>query len=269
MFQQSRQTYGIRISSAKNRYSFCSFVSTILRKMVRLSVNLNKIALIRNSRGSNVPDLLEAAHNAERFGAQGITVHPRPDQRHTTYKDVELLKSVVKTEFNVEGYPSELFMDLVCSVKPHQVTLVPDPPDALTSSAGWNTNEKEGFLTEIISELKSHGIRTSLFMETDTAQYNSAARIGADRIELYTEPYALGFNSDPALAVKPFVAAARVAHSLGMGVNAGHDLNRFNLNYFAREVPHLLEVSIGHALIADAIYLGFENTIQIYLRQLQ
>jgi pyridoxine 5-phosphate synthase len=236
--------------------------------MVKLSVNINKIALIRNARGGNVPDLLEVARRVEEFGAQGITVHPRPDQRHITYKDVENLKSLVKTELNVEGYPSKTFIDLVCRVKPHQVTLVPDAPDAITSDAGWDTRNHESFLTEVVSGLKGYGIRVSIFMDTDTTLYESAARTGTDRIELYTEAYAKGFETDPQRSVVPYVNAARRAHELGLGINAGHDLNMHNLKLFVRQVPHLQEVSIGHALISEALYLGLENTIQIYLRQL-
>ncbi|MBX7202027.1 MAG: pyridoxine 5'-phosphate synthase [Bacteroidia bacterium] len=237
--------------------------------MVKLSVNINKIALIRNARGGNVPNLSEAAQKAEQFGAQGITVHPRPDQRHITYQDVEDLKKLVTTELNVEGYPSESFIELVCRVKPHQVTLVPDPPDALTSNAGWDTKVHEIFLREVVTHLKNHGIRVSIFMDTDTALYDSAARTGTDRIELYTEAYATGWLINPAKAVSPYTEAAIRAHSLGMGLNAGHDLNMQNLKFFAQQVPHLLEVSIGHALISEALYLGLENTIQIYRRQLQ
>ena len=237
--------------------------------MIRLSVNLNKIALIRNARGGKLPDLLLAASRAEHYGADGITVHPRPDQRHITYQDVVDLKSVVKTEFNVEGYPDRKFMDLVCKVKPNQVTLVPDAPDALTSNAGWDAIKEGAFLTEVVSELKSNGIRTSLFMDTDFSMYDAAAATGADRIELYTEAYATGFLENKSAAVKPYTRAADAAHKLGLGVNAGHDLNSVNLHFFAQEVPHLLEISIGHALISEALYLGFENTIQIYLRQLK
>jgi len=237
--------------------------------MIHLSVNLNKIALIRNARGGKLPDVLLAASRAEEYGANGITVHPRPDERHITYQDVVDLKSVVNTEFNVEGYPDRKFMDLVCKVRPHQVTLVPDAPDALTSSAGWNANREKDFLKEIVAELKSNGIRTSLFMDTDISMYDAAAATGADRIELYTEAYATGYKEDSSGAVKPYVAAAEAAHKFGLGINAGHDLNSANLRFFAQEVPHLLEVSIGHALISEALYLGLENTIQIYLRQLK
>jgi len=237
--------------------------------MVKLSVNLNKIALIRNARGGKIPDLLRMAMDAERFGAQGITVHPRPDQRHTTYQDVRDLKKIVQTEFNVEGYPSDIFMDLVCEVKPHQVTLVPDAPEAITSNAGWDTKKHLIFLTEKIETLQTHGIRTSIFTDTRSEIIEYAKKTGTDRIELYTESYALAFDQNPALAVKEFSQASELAHSLGMGVNAGHDLNKENLRFFKENVPYLQEVSIGHALVCDALYLGFENTIQIYLRCLE
>lgn len=236
--------------------------------MTKLSVNINKIALIRNARGSNLPDLLEAARNCERFGAQGITVHPRPDERHITYQDVRLLKPIVKTELNVEGYPTESFMKLVLETLPHQVTLVPDAPEALTSNAGWNTLKHQAYLSEIVAELKQAGIRTSIFIDTDLTMYESAAKTGADRIELYTEHYAKLYLSNPSEAVKPYTDAAVLAHSLGLGVNAGHDLDDMNLKYFKQNVPHLMEVSIGHALVSTALYLGLENTIQRYLLQL-
>lgn len=232
---------------------------------MRLSVNVNKIALLRNARGGNLPDVYEAVRNIERFGAQGITVHPRPDQRHITYKDVEELKRIVHTEFNVEGYPSPDFLELACRVKPHQVTLVPDPPEALTSNAGWDTIQHEAFLTDVVTQLREYGIRTSIFMDTDIRLYEAAARTGTDRIELYTEAYAHGYAADPAKAAAPYIEAAKTAHQLGLGVNAGHDLNSSNLRYFAQEVPHLQEVSIGHALISEALYLGLEQTIQRYL----
>ncbi len=237
--------------------------------MTKLSVNINKIALIRNARGGNMPDLLEAAHKAELFGAQGITVHPRPDARHITFDDVRNLKDTVKTELNVEGYPSDEFMDLVLSVKPHQVTLVPDAPDALTSNAGWDTITHEALLTDIVSRLKSAGIRSSIFMDTDLSLYASAARTGTDRIELYTEAYAQNYPTDPQTAIKPYQLAALEAHKLGLGLNAGHDLNSQNLRFFTQNIPHLLEVSIGHALICEALYLGLEHTINLYRAQLQ
>ncbi len=234
--------------------------------MVRLSVNINKIATIRNARGGNIPDVIKAAVDCERFGAQGITVHPRPDERHIRYKDVIDLKQVVTTEFNIEGYPSRKFLDLVIRVKPDQVTLVPDPPDAITSSAGWNTVKHRELLLDVTSELKSHGIRTSVFIETDPEMIMRAADTGTDRVELYTEPYAALFPADQAGAVAPFVRAAEVANEAGLGINAGHDLNLDNLRYFVKEVPHIMEVSIGHALISDALYFGLQNTIQLYLR---
>ncbi len=233
--------------------------------MTKLSVNINKIATLRNARGGNIPDVQKAAVDCERFGAQGITVHPRPDERHIKYNDVRLLKPLLTTEFNIEGYPSPKFLDLVIEVKPDQVTLVPDPPDALTSSAGWDTLTHESFLKDVISTLKSHGIRTSIFVETDIRRIENAVKTGTDRIELYTEPYARMFPENPILAIQPFIAAARVAQSCGLGINAGHDLNLQNLRYFAENIPGLLEVSIGHALISDALYFGLENTIQMYL----
>lgn len=237
--------------------------------MPRLSVNINKIATIRNARGGNIPDLVKAALDCERFGAQGITVHPRPDERHIRYQDVLDLQPLLTTEFNIEGYPSRKFLDLVTRVKPAQVTLVPDPPNALTSNAGWNTQRHKDLLTDVVAELKAHGIRTSLFIETDPEMITRAAHVGCDRVELYTEPYAALFPEDQSGAVAPFVRAAEVAHEAGLGVNAGHDLNLDNLKYFAGKVPHLLEVSIGHALISDALYFGLQNTVQLYLRCLE
>lgn len=236
--------------------------------MTRLSVNINKIATLRNARGGNMPDLIKAAIDCERFGAQGITVHPRPDERHIRYKDVHDLKPVVKTEFNIEGYPNKQFIDLVCAVKPAQVTLVPDPPGVLTSNAGWDTIEHESFLKEVNNEFKSHGIRVSVFIETEGRMIENAAKTGADRVELYTESYAHNFLMDREEAIRPFVEAAQVAARVGLGLNAGHDLNLDNLKYFAENIPGLLEVSIGHALISDALYLGLDNTIRMYLRQL-
>ena len=254
-----------------SRASACLSIvlSRFLFLMVRLSVNLNKVALIRNGRGGQIPDVAEAAQKAEAFGAHGITVHPRPDQRHITYADVRTLKTVVKTEFNVEGYPSDDFLHLMEEVRPHQVTLVPDAPDALTSNAGWDALKNLEPLTEIVARLKDKGIRTSLFIETDAAQLEAAAKTGTDRIEFYTEAYAKMYPINPEAAVKPYREAAKIAHQLGLGINAGHDLNSANLQFFAQEVPHLLEVSIGHALISEALYLGLEKTIQLYLKQLQ
>lgn len=235
--------------------------------MTRLSVNINKFATLRNARGGNVPNLVKAARDAEKFGAQGITVHPRPDERHITRQDVYDLAEVVTTEFNIEGYPDERYMKIVRDVKPTQATLVPDPPDVLTSNAGWNTLEYAGFLKEVIAELKSLGIRTSIFMETDLDLIEGAAQTGADRIELYTEAYAEGYYKNAQSAVGPYVLAAKKANELGLGINAGHDLNLDNLEYFLESVPGVQEVSIGHALISDAIYLGLENTIQLYLQK--
>ena len=236
--------------------------------MTRLSVNINKIATLRNARGGNVPDVVKSAIDCERFGAQGITVHPRPDERHIRYQDVLDLRPVVKTEFNIEGYPNKEFLDLVTSVKPEQVTLVPDPPGVLTSNAGWDTIKNEAFLTEVIAEFKRSGVRVSVFIETDAGMIENAAKTGADRVELYTESFAHDFPAGKEKAIKPFVDAALVANKAGLGLNAGHDLSLENLRYFAEQIPGLLEVSIGHALISDALYLGLENTIQMYLRQL-
>ncbi|WP_306640898.1 pyridoxine 5'-phosphate synthase [Sanyastnella coralliicola] len=235
---------------------------------VRLSVNINKIATIRNARGGNTPNVALAAKNTEAFGAEGITVHPRPDQRHITYADVRELKEIVTTEFNVEGYPNAEFMKLVEEVKPHQVTLVPDPPGVLTSNAGWNTIEHADFLKDVIAQLSSWGARTSVFIETDEAMIEGAKACGSDRIELYTEAYATGFAKNPEEAVAPFVRSAAFARDIGLGVNAGHDLNLDNLAFFAQEVKGLQEVSIGHALISDALYYGLENTVQMYLGKL-
>ncbi|MEN8225117.1 MAG: pyridoxine 5'-phosphate synthase [Bacteroidota bacterium] len=233
--------------------------------MTRLSVNINKIATLRNARGGNIPDVIKAALDCERFGAQGITVHPRPDERHIRYSDVYELKKVVTTEFNIEGYPNKKFIDLVTEVKPAQVTLVPDPPEVLTSNAGWDTIKNDAFLKEVIAEFKSHGIRTSLFIETDAAMIEHAAKTGTDRVELYTEAYATDYPKGKAAAIKPFFDAAEVAVKAGLGLNAGHDLSLENLKYFSENIPGLLEVSIGHALISDALYFGLENTIQMYL----
>jgi pyridoxine 5-phosphate synthase len=237
--------------------------------MTRLSVNINKIATLRNARGGNVPNLLQVAADCEKFGAQGITVHPRPDERHIRYNDVYELKKIVSTEYNIEGYPSEDFMKMVLEVKPEQVTLVPDPPGVLTSNAGWDTIENEVFLTDVVSKLKAAGIRVSIFMECNEDFIAGAAKIGADRIELYTEDYATGYTKDAENAVAPYAEAAKIANQHGLGVNAGHDLSDENLEYFAANVPHLLEVSIGHALISEALYLGLENTIQLYRRKLE
>lgn len=236
--------------------------------MTRLSVNINKIATLRNARGGNIPDVMKAAADCQRFGAQGITVHPRPDERHIRYNDVFEIKKRITTEFNIEGYPDKKWVDLVLKIKPTQATLVPDAPDALTSNAGWNTIQHQAFLKEIISEFRRNKIRTSVFIETDPLMIENAAKCGTDRIELYTESYAKNFYSGRARAVKPFADASLWAKEAGLGLNAGHDLNLDNLKYFCSNVHHLLEVSIGHALIADSLYFGLENTIQLYLRQL-
>ena len=236
--------------------------------MTRLSVNINKIATLRNARGGNIPDVLQAAIDCQRYGAEGITVHPRPDERHIRIQDVREIKSIITTEFNIEGYPSRPFLDLVVSVLPDQVTLVPDPPDAITSSEGWDTHAHESFLADVIGELQGHGIRTSIFIGTDTGLIEKAAKIGTDRVELYTEPYASQYPENPEAAVAPFAAAGARAVEVGLGLNAGHDLNLSNLKFFRDHIPGLMEVSIGHALISDALYYGLENTIQMYLRQL-
>jgi pyridoxine 5-phosphate synthase len=236
--------------------------------MTRLSVNINKIATLRNARGGNLPDVLKAAVDCERFGAEGITVHPRPDERHIRYQDVRDLRSLVKTEFNIEGNPSDQFISLVLSVKPEQVTLVPDAPDVLTSNAGWDTITNKDFLKDVISTFKKAGIRTSIFIDPVPDMIRHAVETGTDRIELYTEAYAKGYATDAQHAIQPYVAAAQTACEAGLGINAGHDLNLDNLHFFASHIPHLAEVSIGHALICDALYLGLENTIQLYRRQL-
>jgi pyridoxine 5-phosphate synthase len=237
--------------------------------MTKLSVNINKIATLRNSRGGNVPDLIKAAIDVQRFGAQGITVHPRPDERHIKYADVLDLRPVVKTEFNIEGYPDKKWMELVLKVKPEQATLVPDPPGALTSNAGWDTITHKSFLTEIIGELNKNNIRTSVFIETDAKMIEGAAIAGAKRIELYTEAYAKNYSTDKNKAIEPYITAANLARKNNLGINAGHDLNLENLNFFYKNISELLEVSIGHALISDALYLGLENTVQLYLRELK
>lgn len=233
--------------------------------MTRLSVNINKVATLRNARGENVPDVVEFALACERLGAQGITVHPRPDERHITRQDVYDLRRVVTTEFNIEGYPSPEFMKLVLEVNPEQVTLVPDAPDALTSSAGWDVKREAETLAPILERLHSAGIRSSIFVGPDPVQIKEAARLGADRVELYTKPYADQFPLDPDVAVEPYIAASKAAVDSGLGVNAGHDLNTHNLNYIYRRLPRLDEVSIGHALISDCLYFGLEETIQKYL----
>lgn len=237
--------------------------------MTRLSVNINKIATLRNARGGNNPDVIRAALDCERFGAQGITVHPRPDERHIRYSDVMQLKDVVQTEFNIEGYPDARYMQLIELAKPAQATLVPDGPDVITSNAGWDTIKHQSLLTDVVKQLKSYGARVSIFVNPVPAHVEGAAKIGADRIELYTEPYAKEFLIDKEKAIAPYIACAQVAMDAGLGVNAGHDLDLHNLRYLKLRLPKLDEVSIGHALICDALYLGLENTIQLYLRELR
>lgn len=240
-----------------------------MNAMTRLSVNINKIATIRNSRGGNMPDVEKAARDCETFGAEGITVHPRPDERHIRYSDVRAIRPGVKTEFNIEGNPIPSFVDLVMEVVPDQVTLVPDAHDAITSNAGWDTVANQGFLTEVVAAFKSKGIRTSIFIDPVPAMVEGAARCGADRIELYTAAYAAGYHSGPAEAVRDYLLAASAARDAGLGVNAGHDLNLDNLEYFIRTIPWTAEVSIGHAIICDALYMGLEKTIQAYLSKIK
>ena len=232
--------------------------------MTRLSVNINKVATLRNARGGDIPNVVKVALDCETFGADGITVHPRPDERHIRRADVYDLRPLLRTEFNIEGYPSPEFIDLVLKVKPHQVTLVPDSPTQITSNSGWDTKTNIDFLTDVLDQFNTAGIRTSVFVSTDTEMIEYAAKAGADRVELYTEPYATAFTKDPEIAIAPFVEAARVARKLGLGLNAGHDLSLLNLNFFYKNIPWLDEVSIGHALISDALYLGLERTIQEY-----
>lgn len=233
--------------------------------MTQLSVNINKIATLRNARGGNNPSVLKVALDCEQFGAQGITVHPRPDERHIRYQDVHDLCSKLTTEFNIEGYPSERFIELVLQVKPHQVTLVPDSPDQITSNSGWDTKKHFEFLRDLVARFNHVGIRTSLFVSADTEMVQGAAKLGADRVELYTEPYATNYAENREEAIAPFVVAAKEARKLGLGLNAGHDLNLDNLAYFYQTIPWVDEVSIGHALICDALYIGLEKTIQAYL----
>jgi len=236
--------------------------------MTKLSVNINKIATLRNARGGDIPNVITAAINCQLFGADGITVHPRPDERHIRYNDVMDIKPIIKTEFNIEGYPSDGFITLVLSIKPDQVTLVPDAHDAITSNAGWDTLKNRRFLTDIVRTFKKQGIRTSLFVDTNPVNIENAVSTGTDRVELYTEPYATNFSQNTIKAIEPFIRAAEIARDAGLGLNAGHDLNLDNLRYFHQSIPWLEEVSIGHALIADALYLGLENAIQMYKRQL-
>ncbi|HEX8041824.1 MAG TPA: pyridoxine 5'-phosphate synthase [Chryseosolibacter sp.] len=237
--------------------------------MTRLSVNINKIATLRNARGGNNPDVIRAAIDCERFGAQGITVHPRPDERHIRYADVLALKEVVKTEFNIEGYPDARFLKIIREARPAQATLVPDAPDAITSNAGWDTVKHRVFLTDVTKEIQALGVRVSIFVDPVLRMVEGAAATGTDRIELYTEPYAREFILSREVAIKPYIESSKLAHEIGLGINAGHDLDLGNLAYFHRNIPYLDEVSIGHALICDALYLGLENSIQRYLQQLQ
>ena len=237
--------------------------------MIRLSVNINKIATLRNSRGANIPDLLKVATDIQTFGAQGITVHPRPDERHIRYSDARALPQVLSTEYNIEGNPIPSFMDLVLEVVPTQVTLVPDAENAITSNAGWDTHRHKFFLTEVISKLKAKGIRTSIFVDPDPYMIEGAAATGTDRIELYTENFAKQYMVDKELAIAPYRKAANIANTLGLGINAGHDLNLENIAFFAKEIPKLLEVSIGHALISESLYLGFETVVNRYITHLK
>jgi pyridoxine 5-phosphate synthase len=236
--------------------------------MSRLSVNINKIATLRNARGEDVPNLVNVARDCEKFGAQGITIHPRPDERHIRYQDVYDLKKIVTTEFNIEGFPNQKFIDLVLEVRPEQVTLVPDPPGVLTSNAGWDILNKKDFLNPILKTFAEHGIRTSIFMEPDQHQLDALSGIETDRIEFYTGPYAANFAKDKKSAVEQYILGSEIAQNHGKGVNAGHDLDLKNLSYFKEQIPNLLEVSIGHALISDAIYMGLEKTIKQYLAAL-
>ena len=237
--------------------------------MTSLSVNINKIATLRNARGGSIPNVVKAAIDCQRFGAEGITVHPRPDERHIRYQDVRDIKPIISTEFNIEGYPSKDFVDLVLTILPNQVTLVPDPPDAITSNTGWDTIMNKNLLKQHVKIFRDAGIRTSIFVNADIELVKHAADSGTDRIELYTEPYALGYALNRDKALEPFLNAAIAAREVGLGLNAGHDLNLENLSYFAKNIPGLMEVSIGHALIADALYLGLENTIQMYLKRVK
>lgn len=234
--------------------------------MTSLSVNINKIATLRNARGGNIPDVIKVALDCERFGAQGITVHPRPDERHIRYADARNLKPLLTTEFNIEGNPTESFIRLVLEVLPAQVTLVPDAPDAITSNAGWDTKNYKSYLQDVIAQFKEHGIRTSIFVDANEEMIFHAKETGTDRVELYTESYATIFPQNPLLAIEPFIRAAEAANQVELGLNAGHDLNLENLKFFNDKIPNLLEVSIGHALIADALYFGLQNTIQMYRR---
>ena len=237
--------------------------------MTRLSVNVNKIATIRNARGGINPNLVQVVKDCERFGAEGITIHPRPDERHITTDDVYALSSVVTTEFNIEGYPDERFLRIIKELKPKQATLVPDGPDVLTSNAGWDVIKNSSFLNEAVARIKSYGVRVSLFMDPDENQMAQVDKTGTDRVELYTEQYATNYLLDKESAIVPYRLAAMQANEMGLGINAGHDLDLDNLKYFHQQIPNLAEVSIGHALICDALYYGLENTIQLYLRELK
>lgn len=237
--------------------------------MTKLSVNINKIATLRNARGGDVPNLVQVTKDIQKFGGQGITIHPRPDQRHIRFSDVYNLKPIVYTEYNIEGNPNPHFIDMVCEIKPTQVTLVPDADDAITSNAGWDTIKHYSFLKDVIDIFKSHGIRTSIFVDPDLKMIEGAKAIGTDRIELYTESFAHEYHLGNKDGVLPYVAAAKMANELGLGINAGHDLSLDNIKFFKDNIPHLLEVSIGHALISEAIYLGLENVVQMYLRKLE
>ena len=237
--------------------------------MTKLSVNINKIATLRNSRGGNRPNVVQVALDCERFGAQGITVHPRPDERHIRRSDVLALKQVVTTEFNIEGYPDQRYMDIIEQVRPAQATLVPDPPNAITSNAGWDTLKHKDFLQDVLKTLKGWGVRTSIFVAPDEQMVEGAAQCGTDRIELYTEAYAVGYHKDRHEAIKPYSNAAYRAKALGLGINAGHDLDLDNLAFLKQAIPYMDEVSIGHALISDSLYFGLEKTIQMYLEQLK
>jgi len=237
--------------------------------MTKLSVNVNKIATLRNSRGGNVPNLLKVVADIEAFGAQGITIHPRPDQRHIRYQDAYDLKKIVTTEYNIEGNPIPEFMDLVLAIKPTQVTLVPDSIETLTSNAGWDTITHQAYLSEMVQTFRDHGIRTSIFIDTDLHFIEAAAKTGADRIELYTEAFATEFAKGNRKAIEPYTKAAILAHDLGLGINAGHDLSLDNIEFFKQNIPHLAEVSIGHALISESLYLGLENVVNMYLHRLK
>ncbi len=237
--------------------------------MTKLSVNINKIATLRNARGGDMPNVVQAAIDIQEFGGQGITVHPRPDERHITYQDVYDLKPIITTEFNIEGNPIKKFIDLVLKVKPDQVTLVPDSIDAITSNAGWDTVKNQGFLQEVVSEFRRNNIRTSIFMGTDLKLIEAAAKTGADRIELYTEAYAVGYENGDKQSIKPYVEAASLAKKLGLGLNAGHDLSLDNIQFFSQEIIGLDEVSIGHALISESLYYGLQNVVNMYLQKLK